>query len=388
MIEYVKGDFFDFEADIRVNTVNCVGVMGAGAALQFKKKYPAMFKDYAQACKQGKVKIGEPHLWRENEMFKDESVTIINLPTKKHWKNPSEYSYVEAGLKWLKKFLLDKPSSTITLPALGCGHGGLDWNKVRPMIKDYLADLDTTILVFEPKSSTDYDGSKVNDDTLLEKGILRICPNDNNFPKRLNNRAVDCIYLKSKKSVFDGKLLSLIVDSKADEREKSAVLKCIEVFPRNGITYFLGYGSSFETDVAKELLAKKASILLALPYGIGELKVRKDLKEYWDENLVSLISLNSYNKKWQINQSIEALKLRISLSDALLIANHKLQSISKFESDLSNSFGFIFYINYWNETKDFYDRISAKKIGRDRDTHQPNIQPIFNLLESNEYVSQ
>ena len=132
MLKYVKGDFFDYEADIRINTVNCVGVMGAGVALLFKNKYPEMFKDYSNACLKGEVKVGEPHVWVEDDMFS--KLTIINLPTKIHWRNPSKYEYIEKGLEWLKNYLLDKENSTITVPALGCGHGGLDWAIIKDMI--------------------------------------------------------------------------------------------------------------------------------------------------------------------------------------------------------------------------------------------------------------
>ena len=94
MITFVEGNFFDFEADIRVNTVNCVGIMGAGVALQFKNKYPRMFEEYARECSLGKVKIGKPHVWNDNEMF-SLSPTIINFPTKDDWKKPSEYEFIE-----------------------------------------------------------------------------------------------------------------------------------------------------------------------------------------------------------------------------------------------------------------------------------------------------
>ena len=89
MIEFVSGDFFEYDADIRINTVNCVGVMGAGAALQFKNKFPDMFLDYQKACELKQIKPGNPHVWLGQDIFS--KLTIINLPTKDHWKKPSEY---------------------------------------------------------------------------------------------------------------------------------------------------------------------------------------------------------------------------------------------------------------------------------------------------------
>ncbi len=163
MIKVVSGNFFEHQADIRVNTVNCVGVMGKGAALQFKNKFPKMFKDYQEACKLGNVKIGEPHVWIEDQL------SIINLPTKNHWRNPSQYDFIESGLIWLKEFLKDHSQKTITLPALGCGNGGLDWNKVKEMIYGHLQELDCNILLFEPESSLIEDKEKESDE-LLQNG--------------------------------------------------------------------------------------------------------------------------------------------------------------------------------------------------------------------------
>jgi O-acetyl-ADP-ribose deacetylase (regulator of RNase III) len=380
MIEYVNGNFFDHDADIRINTVNCVGVMGAGVALQYKKKYPDMYKEYLSECQQEKVLIGKPHVWRENKMFEDKSITIINFPTKKHWKNPSEYSYVEEGLKWLQQFLSDKDSSTITLPALGCGHGGLDWSRVKPMIEYYLGDLKSKILVFEPYVSIQGDQEQLSEEYLKEIGITQILPHDSNFPNRLKGRSSASLFIKGDQSKLEKKILSIIVDSKPDVREREAVLRCIEVIPEGDFVFLLGFNSSFEIDIAKVLMKKHAKMIIILPIGIAQLKIRKDVQPFWNENNITLISLDPPKQTWKVNQSISALKFRIKMSDAILIANHELGSISKFENELSESRSTIFYINYWEDTKDFYQRLSARKIGRNRQTHSPNIAPIVDVL--------
>ena len=172
MIEFVDGNFFDYEADIRVNTVNCVGVMGAGVALAFKNKYPTMFKEYVSQCKKGMIKPGQPKVWQEGSMF-EKGVTIINFPTKNHWKNTSEYQYIEDGLKWLRDYLFAIENATVTLPALGCGHGGLDWDKVRNLIKQYLKDVPGNILVFSPDASRNIK-NKPNQIELAKIGIRTI----------------------------------------------------------------------------------------------------------------------------------------------------------------------------------------------------------------------
>lgn len=140
MIEFVSGDFFDFDADIMINTVNCVGVMGAGVALAFKKRFPEMFDDYAEKCRSGIIRPGLPSVWLQKDMI-SKDIEIINFPTKNHWKNPSEYHYIDDGLEWLSKYLEDKSGKVVTLPALGCGHGGLDWDRVRSMIAEKLKTL-------------------------------------------------------------------------------------------------------------------------------------------------------------------------------------------------------------------------------------------------------
>ena len=151
MIKFASGDMFDIPADIRINTVNCVGVMGAGVALAFKERFPEMFKAYKKECENKTVRPGKPHVWSDFYLY--ENLTIINFPTKDHWRNPSKYEYIESGLIWLVKFLKDYGTVKVTMPALGCGHGGLDWNKVKSLIKKYLDGLEATIYVFEPSDS-------------------------------------------------------------------------------------------------------------------------------------------------------------------------------------------------------------------------------------------
>ncbi|MCC6545648.1 DUF1156 domain-containing protein [Candidatus Sumerlaeota bacterium] len=151
MIKYVTGDMFEHEAQARVNTVNCVGVMGKGIALLFKKRYPEMYKSYAEACKADEVRPGRAHVWKSDDLLSDTPI-IVNLPTKTDWKRPSTYSYILKGLRWLRSFLLNENIKSITVPALGCGNGGLDWNVVSKLIEEWLGDLETTVLVFPPHS--------------------------------------------------------------------------------------------------------------------------------------------------------------------------------------------------------------------------------------------
>lgn len=148
MIHFKKGNIFETDAEALVNTVNTVGVMGKGIALQFKKKFPENYKLYKRACEQGKVKIGKMFVTATNQLTNPR--WIINFPTKKHWMHRSKYEYIEEGLRDLVNTIRELNISSIAIPPLGSGQGGLDWNKVKNLIKHYLQGLNIVIHVFEP----------------------------------------------------------------------------------------------------------------------------------------------------------------------------------------------------------------------------------------------
>ncbi len=149
MLHFITGDLLQSNAEAFVNTVNTVGVMGKGIALQFKENFPANNKAYIDACKQKLLAPGKLL------MITDRSIhyglkRIINFPTKVHWKAPSKYEYIEEGLTSLRNLILDNNIKSIAIPPLGCGNGGLDWGLVKPMIMLHLGDLDAEIQVYEP----------------------------------------------------------------------------------------------------------------------------------------------------------------------------------------------------------------------------------------------
>lgn len=147
-LHFTVGDMWARAADVRVNTVNCVGVMGKGVALGFKQRYPEMFLDYKKACRAGLVRPGELHVWKLAENY-----TIVNFPTKRDWRDPSRYEDIDAGLKALQMFLKPLGRVHVTLPALGCGHGGLDWERVQRRIEVFLGELDAVIWAYSPEDS-------------------------------------------------------------------------------------------------------------------------------------------------------------------------------------------------------------------------------------------
>lgn len=151
MIRYAKGDLLHAETEALVNTVNTVGVMGKGIALQFREAYAKNYAAYRAACKAGTLKTGAVLA------VQDESVSgqkwIINFPTKAHWKADSQYDFITSGLKALRHKLIELNINSVALPPLGCGNGGLDWTRVRPMIETELGDLDLDVVVFEPNEA-------------------------------------------------------------------------------------------------------------------------------------------------------------------------------------------------------------------------------------------
>ncbi len=149
MIKYVTGNIFESEASALVNTVNTVGIMGKGIALQFKKAYVNNYSAYAEACKRKEIRIGKLFVTRDSNLSTGERY-IINFPTKKDWRKPSEYSYIKEGLDDLIRVIRKKQIKSIAIPPLGAGNGGLEWEKVKMIIEDKLKDVSAEIIVYEP----------------------------------------------------------------------------------------------------------------------------------------------------------------------------------------------------------------------------------------------
>jgi O-acetyl-ADP-ribose deacetylase (regulator of RNase III) len=145
MIEFTNTDIFKSSAEALVNPVNCVGAMGKGLALQFKQKYPETFKAYSDACYNGEVKIGSMFIFNENGKI------IINFPTKKHWSMSSKIEYIVSGLDALISDIKELQIKSISIPKLGCGLGGLDWELVRSILIEKLKYVEIPILIHGEK---------------------------------------------------------------------------------------------------------------------------------------------------------------------------------------------------------------------------------------------
>lgn len=142
MIEYIEGDIFDSPAQVIVNTVNTVGVMGKGLALSFKKRYPDMFESYKKVCEKHQLTIGKLMLYQEADHW------ILLFPTKENWRNPSKLEYIEKGLMKFVSTYAEKHITSIAFPKLGCGNGELDWDLVRPLMERYLRPLPIDVYIY------------------------------------------------------------------------------------------------------------------------------------------------------------------------------------------------------------------------------------------------
>lgn len=152
MIHYKTGNLLESEAKALVNTVNTVGIMGKGIALQFKNMFPNNYKLYANACKNKELNIGQLLVTEEESLLAGKKI-IINFPTKTNWRLPSEYEYIESGLLELVRVIKELDIKSIAIPPLGAGNGGLDWNKVKIILENHLSRTDCEIFIYEPNAS-------------------------------------------------------------------------------------------------------------------------------------------------------------------------------------------------------------------------------------------
>jgi len=152
MIEFRTGDILQADVEALVNTVNCVGIMGRGIALQFKNDFPDNFRAYEAACAREEVQPGRMFVFETRTLTNPKF--IVNFPTKRHWRGKSRMEDIESGLKALVEEIRTRGIRSIAIPPLGSGLGGLSWADVRPRIVEALGALgDTQVIVFEPNSA-------------------------------------------------------------------------------------------------------------------------------------------------------------------------------------------------------------------------------------------
>ena len=144
-MKILVGDILKSKAQTLINTVNCVGIMGRGIALEFKKRFPEMFEEYVEKCERKEVKPGVPYLYRS--LFPPQ---IVNFPTKDHWKSVSRISDIERGLQHLLRHYKEWDITSLAVPPLGCGNGQLEWRVVGPLIYRYIKQMDIPVEMYAP----------------------------------------------------------------------------------------------------------------------------------------------------------------------------------------------------------------------------------------------
>jgi O-acetyl-ADP-ribose deacetylase (regulator of RNase III)/uncharacterized protein YwgA len=145
MVKILIGDLFSSKAQTLVNTVNCVGVMGKGVALEFKKRFPEMFKDYEQRCKRREVKLGRPYIYKSLV-----PPWVLNFPTKDDWRSVANLQAIIEGLKYLLQHYKEWGITSLAVPPLGCGQGQLEWRVVGPTLYRYLGKIDIPVELYAP----------------------------------------------------------------------------------------------------------------------------------------------------------------------------------------------------------------------------------------------
>ena len=147
-VRILEGDLLKSNMHALVNTVNTVGIMGKGVALAFKKRYPDMYRDYAERCARGDVRLGQPYVYRTDDHV------VVNFPTKQHWRSVSRLSDIEAGLDYLEGHYKQWQIKSLAVPPLGCGNGQLEWRVVGPILLRHLKRLDIPVELYAPHGST------------------------------------------------------------------------------------------------------------------------------------------------------------------------------------------------------------------------------------------
>ncbi len=154
-VSYIKGNIFTSKADVLVNPVNCVGVMGAGLALEFRLRYPEMYSKYIEICNKNLLNTGL--LW----LYKGHHKQVLNFPTKNNWKNPTKEKYLIDGLRKFSETYQDKKIKSIAFPLLGADKGGLTKESSLEIMMHYLKPLSLDVEIYE------YD-KKAHDDMFLK----------------------------------------------------------------------------------------------------------------------------------------------------------------------------------------------------------------------------
>jgi hypothetical protein len=337
-----------------------------------------MFKDYQLGCKDGRVRPGRMHVWKS--LAGD---WIVNFPTKRDWRDPSRYEDIDAGLDDLRDYLENVGAVTVALPALGCGHGGLEWERVSTMIREKLDGLDAHVLVFAPSASRQAGRSATEVPTEDERagaeklGYQLVEPG--NMPAlQLSNPA----YLLGKEALLARKWIALMPSRAPGEREMRALRAIAVELARSEsmATVALVHGARVSEDVAQIFADEGIDTVLLLPFGV---LTRKAIAKQRMMN-VTLLSAAPAKAKWSRQLFAQA--------QDVLRANAAAVLLSDPEPDWLTSKGLskwaqtpISYIRY--ETTPLHMRealtgVGARPIGRRGEDGAPNIDYVVSAFNA------
>ncbi len=376
MLSFVKGDMFEDAYDIRVNTVNCVGVMGAGVALAFKSRYPEMFRAYKKACNEGRIRPGEIDVWRTLTDW------IINFPTKRHWRNKSRYEDIETGLGSLHDYLREQGSVRVALPALGCGHGGLDWTRVASMIEAKLGDLDAEVHVFEPSDSRAA-GEKVKEAQRRQAVAAGLEWNDldtadASFPERLRVAGVERVTVIGNADLLDQPMVAVQGSAKPDEREEASALACVEALAAPGVELDFLFGNRVAHALATASLGRGAAVVLWAAQGIARVQVPVKFHHDLRQGRLAVATVAAPSERWTRRNAERVAALQSSVAAAVLLTGGLPSWPQRAEHGSP-----VFYIWYDGQDEAVLEElraVGARRIGRDRRTGAPSVAPILEVL--------
>lgn len=376
MIRFTQGDMFETPADIRVNTVNCVGVMGAGVALAFKERLPEMFREYKKECSAERIRPGKLHVWRSLSDW------VINFPTKRHWREDSRYEDIESGLVALREYLQPLGPVKLALPALGCGHGGLDWGRVSAMIRDHLEGLEAEIVVFDPADSRKV-AKKGLPTTSTAWGV--VAADDDSFPQRLVGSGIRELTFSAKTlpPAWDCDL-ALFLSSKPDEREIAAAKGCVQELARPAIKVSLIMGTGAATQLAALILEQGGYVTGWVPQGLDRFKSPQILSSAYAEGRLRLLSVAKPHQSWNPGFATQSSMAALSLAKASLFIDPAPRWLPDLlRSDHPAMGSPLFYIRYQAASPELthqWQELQAKAIGRRSSDGRPNMEPILALI--------
>jgi O-acetyl-ADP-ribose deacetylase (regulator of RNase III) len=200
LIHYQRGNIFDSDTQVIVNTVNCQGVMGKGLALAFKKRYPEMFPVYQQECQEGRLRIGRPTLYKESTPW------ILNFPTKDGWRANSKLEYIEKSLEYFVSHYKKVGITSIAFPKLGAQNGKLSWDDVGPLMAQYLGQLDINVYIYITDGDIEYQKdtrvNSLNERIWVQFSELALSPSHLQQDIQLNGRDAKKIATKRTSQQF------------------------------------------------------------------------------------------------------------------------------------------------------------------------------------------